>query len=52
MALEQRVELAVERSMNALDKRLMAGKLTQAEYDAEARRIDAWAKQAMQEKRA
>ena len=40
---EQQVELAVERAMDALDRRLMDNSLTQAEYDAEVRKLSRWA---------
>jgi hypothetical protein len=40
---EDQVERAVERMFDALDARLMAGKLSQAEYDAEGMKIARWA---------
>lgn len=40
---EEAIEARVERLFNALDRGLMAGKLTQAEYDHEAQVITAWA---------
>jgi len=40
-AAEQRIERQAEREMNALDRRLVSGSLTQADYDAEVRALDA-----------
>lgn len=40
---EEQIELAVERAMDALDRRLMSSALTQAEYDAEVRKLSRWA---------
>ena len=40
---EGQIEHAVERMFDALDRRLMAGALDQLAYDAEVKRIDAWA---------
>lgn len=38
---EAMLEMVVESRMNALDRRLMANKLTQAEYDAAVKALDA-----------
>lgn len=38
---EEQIERRVERQIDALDTRYMAGELTEAQYDAEMRRIDA-----------
>lgn len=40
---EEQIELSVERTTNALDRRLMRGAITQAEYDAEMRALSRWA---------
>lgn len=40
---EEQIERSVERKMDALDARLMAGKLTQSEYDAEVSGLHDWA---------
>ena len=40
---EDQIERSVERKFNSIDRRLMAGELTQEEYDAEAIRIRKWA---------
>ena len=40
---EEAIEARVERLFNAIDRGLMAGRLTQAEYDHEAQAITAWA---------
>lgn len=40
---EEQIEREVEWSFNRLDRQLMAGKLTQAEYDHEANVISQWA---------
>lgn len=40
---EQQVELAVERAMDALDRRFLSTDMTQAEYDAEVRKLSRWA---------
>lgn len=40
---EHQIESIVEHNTNGLDARLMAGKLTQAEYDAEIKKLDRWA---------
>lgn len=42
---QEQIERKVERSMNSLDARLMAGKLSQAEYDREVSILDKWAQQ-------
>lgn len=42
---EEQIELSVEHQTNALDRRLMRGALTQAEYDAEIRALSRWADQ-------
>lgn len=41
--IENRIELQVERKMDRLDARLMAGTLTQLEYDAEVKKLNLWA---------
>ena len=41
--IERRIEAHVERLFNALDRRLLRGELTQAEYDRQAARIADWA---------
>lgn len=39
-AAEERIERQAEREMDSLDRSLMNGSLTQAEYDAEVRALD------------
>jgi hypothetical protein len=41
---EAEIESRAERMMDALDHRLLAGELTQADYDKEAAAIEDWAK--------
>lgn len=38
---EGQIERMVEREFDRLDARLMSGKISQAEYDAESKRINA-----------
>jgi hypothetical protein len=40
---EDLIEREVEKRFDALDARLMAGELSQAEYDDLSRQIDEWA---------
>lgn len=40
---EDRIERRVERATDALDARLIAGRLTQEEYDREIKALDQWA---------
>ena len=40
---EEQIERSVERKFDSLDRRLMAGTLTQEEYNREAERIRRWA---------
>ena len=40
---EEQIERAVERKFDALDARLMAGSLSQEEYDKASAGITAWA---------
>lgn len=40
---EEQIECSVERKFDSLDRRLMAGKLTQEEYDRAADDIHRWA---------
>ena len=40
---EEQIERAVEQKTNSLDARFMSGLLTQAEYDAESRKLSQWA---------
>ena len=40
---EEQIERKVERLFNVLDAGLLAGKMTQEEYDYEAQQITAWA---------
>lgn len=40
---EEQVELHVEKRTNALDRALMSGTLTQADYDLAIRNLAAWA---------
>jgi hypothetical protein len=40
---EDQIERRVEHMVNVADARLMRGRLAQAEYDAEMKRIHAWA---------
>lgn len=42
---EDQIERAVERNMDGYDRALMAGRLTQAEYDAKVKALSAWADQ-------
>ncbi len=44
---EDEIERRVERMVDALDRRFMADKLDQAQYDAEMKKIDAWSKAAL-----
>jgi hypothetical protein len=44
MLTEDQIERRVEYKVNCLDDCFMAGQLTQAEYDAEMRSIDDWAR--------
>jgi hypothetical protein len=41
---EDQIEREVERRMDALDRRLMRGALTQAAYDEAIRALDAWSR--------
>lgn len=43
---EEQIERRVERRVDALDARFMAGLLSQSEYDAEMARIHKWASEA------
>ena len=40
---ERQIETKVERMMDHLDRLLMAGELSQENYDAAVRDLDAWA---------
>ena len=40
---EQQIASAVERKVDALDKRYLSTSMTEAEYKAELRAIDRWA---------
>lgn len=40
---EEQIERRVESRMDSLDARLMSGRLSQAEYDAETRKLSRWA---------
>lgn len=40
---EEEIERSVESKMNALDRKFMNTAMTQAEYDAEVRKINEWA---------
>lgn len=40
---EDQIERVVERSTNKADRRLMAGIMSQADYDAEMAELSAWA---------
>jgi uncharacterized membrane protein len=40
---DEMIERRAERLMDALDRRLMKGDLSQTEYDREVRALDAWA---------
>lgn len=39
---EEQIETRIERTIDGLDRRLMAGRLSQAEYDREMAAINAW----------
>jgi hypothetical protein len=41
---EDQIERIAERKMDALDKRFMAGELSQAEYDKAVKALDQWTK--------
>lgn len=41
---EDKIERAVEREMNILDRLLMRGVLSQDDYEQEVRELDAWAR--------
>lgn len=43
MVTEERIERNVERLMDSADHLFMAGKATQAQYDAWVKALDAWA---------
>lgn len=47
---EEQIERQVERKFNALDAALMAGRISQAEYDDAARAIDVWAEVCLAER--
>lgn len=40
---EEQIECAVERKINALDRMLLKGQLTEDEYDQEIIHLDYWA---------
>lgn len=40
---EDQIESMAERAMDALDARLIGGRLTQAEYDARVKALNEWA---------
>lgn len=42
---EEQIERIAERDMDRLDRQLMASSISQAEYDAEVKAIDAWTKE-------
>lgn len=42
---EEQIERRAEREMDRLDKQLLSGALTQAEYDEEVRELDRWARE-------
>ena len=42
---EEQIERRAEREMDRLDAALMAGRLTQDEYDYEVRALDQWAEE-------
>jgi hypothetical protein len=44
---ESQIESRVERLFNSLDRQLIAGRMTQPEYDFEAQRITDWADEEM-----
>jgi hypothetical protein len=46
---EDQIERQVERMTDALDRRYLPGSMTADEYNAECRRIDAWARDALAE---
>lgn len=39
---EEQIERIAESRMDSLDSRLMSGKLSQSEYDAETRKLNRW----------
>lgn len=41
---EEQIERIAEQRMDALDRRLLAGELTQVDYDLEVKRLDQWAR--------
>ncbi len=41
---EQQIEARVEMMINSLDRKLMNRALTQAQYDAEVKKVDRWAR--------
>ena len=45
--IEDATEKTVEREMDRLDKKLMQGHITQADYDARVQELDRWAKSSM-----
>lgn len=40
---EDQIEQMVESKINILDRQLLAGKLTQSQYDQEIEKVDKWA---------
>lgn len=45
---EYQIELTVECTMNAFDRQLLAGVMTQEDYDAHVKRLDDWAERQFQ----
>jgi hypothetical protein len=48
---EHEIELRVERAMDALDRRLMNGSISQVQYDLKVKELDAWAEKQYQQRR-
>lgn len=46
---EDQIERWVERHMNALDRQLLSGSITQEEYEEEVLQLEKWAREEMKE---
>lgn len=46
---EDQIERWVERQMNALDRQLLSGSITQEEYEEEVLQLEKWAREEMRE---
>ena len=48
---EEEIERRVERSMDMIDRKLMAGTMSQAEYDQAVKDLNAWAERQYSKRR-